>query len=161
MLFFTVATHPQHYYYAMLESAKKNDININVLGWRQKWNGFIWKFKLMEDALKKISPNELVMFIDAYDIIFLSDQTEIEYKFKKYNKRILFGATNNCESRLSLGCIFTKIFSNGKSLPKQPTKFDGINTGCYIGYANDLQNMFRQCRELYDLNVIKDDQKLI
>ena len=95
MKVYSVATHSQGYYSEYLESAKKHNIDLIILGFGQKWGGFIWRFKLLIDALKKLNKNEIVMFTDAYDVIFLTSNEEIEKKFKSFNTRILVGITKN------------------------------------------------------------------
>ena len=90
MHFITIATNAQHYFYSMKESAKRNNIKIEIRGWGKKWGGFIWKFKLMKDKLKHLPKKDIVMFFDAYDIIFMKNEKEIE-KVLEYGKKILFG----------------------------------------------------------------------
>jgi hypothetical protein len=74
----TVATHPDRYFNSLLDSAKKNNIEITVLGMGEKWQGFKWKLTLMKEFLKNNNPYEIVVFIDAYDVIFLQDLNKLK-----------------------------------------------------------------------------------
>lgn len=158
MYFITVATNPQHYFYSMQESAKRNNIKIEILGWGQKWQGFIWKFKLMKEKLSKLSKNEIVMFFDAYDVIFLKNEKEIEKVFLDYGKKILVGSI--CGS--SLEKYISNLVFGGDALPKKSTCFDGLNSGCYIGYVKNLYNLLDNICKIYDCEDAKlDDQKIM
>jgi hypothetical protein len=149
----TVATHPDRYYESMLDSAKKNNIDITVLGMGEKWQGFGWKFTKMIEYLEKVNMNELVMFIDAYDVIFLDNGKRIEEKFleikKKINFKILIGVdsipTNNLHKY-----AYKRIFSSNPH---------NINSGVYMGYAKDIYNVLLNIKKNNDLNNM-DDQKM-
>ena len=79
----TVATHPERYFNSLLDSAKKNNIEITVLGMGQKWQGFKWRLTLMKEFLKNNNPYEIIVFIDAYDVIFLQDLNKLKEEFIK------------------------------------------------------------------------------
>jgi hypothetical protein len=149
----TVATHPDRYYESMLDSAKKNDVDITVLGMGEKWQGFGWKFTKMVEYLEKINMNEIVMFIDAYDVIFLDNIKNIEEKFleikSKNNFKILLGVDlipNNILHKYA----YNKIFSSNPH---------NINSGVYIGYVKDIYSVLSDIRKNNDMNNM-DDQKM-
>ena len=73
----TVATHSQFYFPWLLESCKRYNTKIEVLGWGEKWKGFTWRFSLMIEYLKSLDPEEIVCFIDAYDVILLRPLEDI------------------------------------------------------------------------------------
>jgi hypothetical protein len=128
MKIITVATHPDRYYNSMLDSAKKNNIDLVVLGMGEKWQGLGWKLTKMLEYLEKINMTNIVMFVDAYDVIFLDNIIKIEEKFleikSKNNFKILIGVDlipNNSFHRYA----YKKAFS-----PKNP---HNINSGVYMG----------------------------
>ena len=157
MHFITIATNAQHYFYSMKESAKRNNIKIEILGWGKKWGGFIWKFKLMKDKLKHLPKKDIVMFFDAYDIIFMKNEKEIEKVFLEYGKKILFGSI--CGTSLE-NYISKKIFKAEES-PKKETCYDSLNSGCYIGYVENLYNLLNIICEQYDCLDKKLDDQII
>ena len=129
----TVATHPERYYESLLDSAKKNNIELVVLGMGEKWKGFVWRFDLILDFLKKIKEDEIILFIDAYDVIFLDNISNIEQKFleikKKNNFKILMGndlVPNNFLNNYT----YKKVYTNNN--PQR------INAGIYMGYVKDI-----------------------
>ena len=156
----TVATDPQHYYHSMVESARRNNINITILGWGQKWQGFIWKLKLIKDKLKFVDPNEIIMFIDAYDIIFLKDQNEIIKNFLSYKKNIVFGAVCGNKSKLEKK-VGDEIFYKKYNFPKKKSCFDKLNSGCYIGYAKNILDILNDICNLVDCNDEKIDDQVV
>ena len=149
MKVYCVATHSQGYYSEYLESAKKHNIDLIILGFGQKWGGFIWRFKLLIDALKKLNKNEIVMFTDAYDVIFLTSNEEIEKKFKSFNTRILVGITKNKNRFIEV--LEEEIFG---------TTF--LNAGMYMGYVSDILDLLTTICKYNDCNDINiDDQKVL
>jgi hypothetical protein len=161
MKFITVATDPQHYYYSMIESAKRNNIDLEILGWGKKWGGFIWRLKLLINYLQNLDKNEIVMFVDAYDIIFMKGPQEIENEFLSYDKNIVFGGL--CGENSYLEKKMTKlIFSKNLEFPEQETCFKALNAGCYIGYADSILDILTGICSRNDCRNKKlDDQKII
>lgn len=91
----TIATKENIGYYSLLvESCKKNNIELVVLGLGEKWTGFTMRFKLWLNYLNQLDDNEIVMINDAYDVIILENSEKIVKKFKKFNAYVVFG--NQC-----------------------------------------------------------------
>ena len=158
MHFITVATNPQHYFYSMKESAERNNIKIEILGWGKKWGGFICRFKLMKERLHQLPKKDIVMFFDAYDIIFMKNEKEIKKVFLEYGKKILVGSI--CGSILE-NYISNLVFG-GNGLQKKSTCFNGLNAGCYIGYVENLYNLLNNICKIYDCeNTNLDDQRIM
>uniref|UniRef100_A0A336MPH5 procollagen-lysine 5-dioxygenase n=1 Tax=Culicoides sonorensis TaxID=179676 RepID=A0A336MPH5_CULSO len=149
VLVFTVASEPNDGYLRYIRSAKHYNIPVTTLGLGQEWKGGDmnsqgggYKLNLLKDALKPFKNDEetIVLFTDAYDIIFTSSLSEIVEKFKKTEARVLISAENLLWPDLTLK-------------DKYP-KFDGpggwyLNSGMYIGYCNSVY-------ELLKANPIKD-----
>jgi len=91
----TVATKENIGYYSLLvESCKKNNIELIVLGLGEKWTGFTMRFKLWLQYLNTLDDNEVVMINDAYDVIIIENKEQILEKFKTFKKPVVFG--NQC-----------------------------------------------------------------
>jgi len=157
----TVATHEEGYFPALIESSRRNGIDIEVLGLRQNWNGFIWKYTLVMEALKEIPNEQIVCFVDAFDVILLGGIDEIIEKFKATGKEIIYAHENFCHSKESLICknALSSIFgdyktclSNGKGLP---------NSGTYIGYARMMKDLLPKLLEISRRDNISDDQVVL
>jgi hypothetical protein len=152
----TVATHPDRYFNSLLDSAKKNNIEITVLGMGEKWQGFKWKLTLMKEFLKNNNPYEIVVFIDAYDVIFLQDLNKLKEEFIKAKNikdfKIFIGVDSDLESPV-FKYAYNKIFM----VKKNPYK---INSGVYVGYAKDILDVIEEI-DRTNVENITDDQVLL
>ena len=83
----TVATSSELYFPYLVDSCKKNGIPLTVLGYGEKWTGFCFKFDKMIQYLKKLDPNDVVCFIDGYDVICVRNLNEITDVFLQLKKR--------------------------------------------------------------------------
>ena len=142
-----VATKPNiGYYQIMVESCKKNNIELVVLGLNKKWEGFTMRFKLWMDYLNTLDDNEIVMLNDAYDVVILQDSSIILNKFKKFNKRVIFA--------IQSGFLTEMLF------PKCLDKV--ICMGNIIGYVKDIKNIIKIIVENKDLwEKYKNDDQYI
>ena len=83
----TVATSSELYFPYLVDSCKKNGIPLTVLGYGEKWTGFCFKFDKMIQYLKKLDPNDVVCFIDGYDVICVRNLREMTDVFLQLKKR--------------------------------------------------------------------------
>jgi hypothetical protein len=128
----TVATETKQY----LPYLKKLLPELVILGMDTKWEGFIYKFKLIIEYTKNIDDNDIVCFIDAYDVLPTKKIVNIENKFKKFhemNTQIkMVIAYEFSENEFSE--IFSKnyfgLFNNNR-----------LNSGNYIGYSKDINHI--------------------
>jgi hypothetical protein len=107
-------------------------VNIKYL-YNSSWNGYMDKILYMIDTIKNIPDDDVVCFIDAYDVLINSTAYDILEKFKSYNCRILIGAELNCfpsdyKSQMDQVASILNL--------KTPNKY--INSGGYIGYKKNV-----------------------
>ncbi|KPM08141.1 endothelin-converting enzyme 2-like protein 2 [Sarcoptes scabiei] len=90
------------------------------------------KIILLREFLETIrDQNDLViLFTDSYDVIINGDRKDILKKFHSFDARIVFSAEKYCWPDSSLASKYPK--SNGKRY---------LNSGGFIGYANDLYEL--------------------
>lgn len=107
---------------------------------RKPGGGF--KVNLFKQALEpyKDDQDKIIVFTDAYDVIFLSDLRHIVEKFKTTGARILFSAEGFCWPREDLADQY----------PEVPKGKRYLNSGLYMGYASDLY-------KLLNYKTIQDD----
>jgi len=153
----TVTTHNERYFPVLKQSCKYNNLDLVVLGFGEKWQGFTWKFKLMIDYLKTIDENEIVIFVDAYDVIALQDANTIEKRFKQYSSYLtkIITGWERAKSPL-IEYLSSLIF--GKCMNRR------INSGCYIGICKNILYILRDLFNKFDLNSNKmeyNDQVLL
>ena len=131
----TVATHSQSYFPFLLESCERYGAELVVLGFNQPWRGFNQKNILMKEYLDTLASDEIVCFIDAYDVILLRPLEDLETLFVNFNKitgaRIIVGCDLTINGNATLFGRFYFGACNNKY----------VNSGTYIGYATDLRDM--------------------
>lgn len=134
-------------------SCKRYNADLTVLGYNQEWKGFAWRFSLLQEYLDNQLPNEIICFIDAYDVMLLRDPNKMEELFKKfkklYNTKIIVA-----EDKASPLIQFFLGLTFGKCGPYN------INAGTYIGEAKDIKNMINDIKKI-DNNITADDQVLL
>jgi len=152
----TVATDNKGYFKWLEESCKRYNVNLIKLGWEKKWEGYSWKFTLMIDFLKSVDENELIIFIDGYDVLLLRPLDDIENLFNTIiqisNKKIIISSENN-HNNLGMYIGSMIYFSNCKSFQ--------INSGTYMGRAKDLLMILNTISNSSNFADYKDDQELM
>ena len=146
-----VATKPNIGYYNILkQSCKKNNIDLITLGLGMKWDNFTLKFKLWKEYIFQLDDTEIVMINDAYDVIILQDSNIILKKFKKFNKKIVFG--------IQSGFFNDLLFA-------QPVKCTEniICTGNIIGYVKYLKKFINKIYKYKKIwkELKYDDQEIV
>lgn len=151
----TIATHNEGYYSALKKSAELNNYDLITLGWGQKWEGFIMKYKLLLENINKYDDNDIIILIDAYDVLVIGNKEDVINKFKKFNKPILISKDGYTGESI-FNYVHDKIFDTCNNYR--------ICAGLMMGYVWALKKLiiemcgenFNKCKEL---NI--DDQVLI
>lgn len=151
----TIATHNEGYYNALKKSAKMNNYNLITLGWGKKWEGFIMKYKLLIEILNIFDDNDIIILIDAYDVIVTDNKSIVIEKFKKFNRPILLSKDGYTGNSI-FNYIHDKIFEEYNNYH--------ICAGLMMGYVWALRKLiFLMCGEELEkckqLNL--DDQILL
>tara|TARA_Y100000310_G_scaffold343751_1_gene452842 strand:- start:1380 stop:2279 length:900 start_codon:yes stop_codon:yes gene_type:complete len=84
--FYTVATHSPSGFERLMQSAEFYGIDLTVLGVGQQWVGQGQKINLFKNELAKLNDDDIVGFVDGFDIVFLTHETEIEKKFHELTR---------------------------------------------------------------------------
>ena len=158
----TVATDKKGYYKWLEASCKRYNVDLITLGMNQKWQGFTMKYILLINYLKTIDRNELIIFIDAYDVLLLRPLDDIEELFnnivKITNKKIIVSMDgSNIYSLNSIDNILYKLenlyFGKCKSL--------SINAGTYMGRVKDILDILYEMTNDLNIDPSLDDQILM
>lgn len=155
----TVSTHSDYYFPYLIKSCKKNGKELTVLAFGEKWKGFNWRFKLVIDYLKNIKKDDIVCFVDGFDVICTRKLNQLEKVFfnlkNKYNCKIIVGehkmiVNNNFSSFCEI--LLKYYFGECKNV--------SLNAGTYIGQVKDLIEILETIYNTFPLNNA-DDQKLL
>jgi hypothetical protein len=148
----TVATQSKYYFPYLIESIKKNNNKLKVLGFNQEWKGFNWKFNLMKTELNSYKLDDIVCFVDGYDVMCVRDLNLLINEFIKIKQRenckIIAGFDNvpNKINKLITNLYFTNNINEIV-----------INSGTYIGYVKDILDILNTL----DQDASADDQILL
>lgn len=98
-----------------------------------KWNGYFDKVLFVLNAIKNIPDNEIVCFVDGFDVLAIGESDEIKDKFLKFDCDVLCGAELNCWPGAYLG-KYNNI--------KHDTGFRYLNSGGFIGYKHAIMKIY-------------------
>lgn len=138
--------------WALNQSAAQYGIKVHNLGKGLDWNdpmeGYAGmpKISAVREFVKDIPPDDVVLFMDAYDTVFVDDAQTILERFKGFNVDILFGAEEHHWPDHNIKYQFPE-------LPDTPYQY--LNSGLYIGYAGPLFDFLSSKANIPDMG---DDQ---
>uniref|UniRef100_A0A7N8Y4N9 Procollagen-lysine,2-oxoglutarate 5-dioxygenase 1 n=1 Tax=Mastacembelus armatus TaxID=205130 RepID=A0A7N8Y4N9_9TELE len=134
----TVATKETDGFRRFLRSAKH--FNYTVLGRGEKWRGGNYmsapgggqKVRLLKTALEEIkNEDEVILFIDSYDVVFASGPKELLKKFQQSRHKVVFSSE-------------TLIWPDRHLEDKHPHVREGnrfLGSGGFIGYVPKVREM--------------------
>lgn len=148
----TVATKSEGFFGALKQSARRHNIHLKVLGWGLPWTGFGTRVNWIRDFLETLPPEDVVLLIDAYDVILLQDSATIMRKYKSFDKPLVMSVQRWpteiytwLQSRLFFGHV------------------DGytLNGGAYMGKVWALKELQDAMCSGKQCDVGVDDQKML
>ena len=131
----TVATHQGGYFPYLIQSCARMGAKLNVLGWGEKWQGFTWRYMLMKHYLETLDDNEVVCFIDSFDVLLLRPLDELERFFLHFHQATGARIVVGCDKPGNSFYYFLRQWVFGTCQMKP------INGGTYIGFAKDIKRM--------------------
>lgn len=155
MRIITVATHSDGYMPVLNESCAKFGLHMDVLGAGQKWQGFVWRQRLIKQFLRdlvynKLQRDELIVFVDAYDVLCLQNEKTITERFAKFEKDIVL--SSEFQSPLLLDYVYKRIYGT-------PCGGHKINGGMYMGKSAALLEWLELLDQIPELKGENDDQR--
>lgn len=148
-----VATHEERYFSTLLRSLKKRNIDYDVLGWGEKWDGFMMKYRLMVKWLKKRNPSEIIVFLDSFDSVVIGNPQITEKAFRNSGYNIIFSSPSKAENHIIGKYIRMKMFGTPIATFEQHK-----NAGMYIAYAGPLLEFLQ---ELLSVCTTNDDERCL
>lgn len=119
-----------------LESAIAHGINVSLLGWNVPWKGLSQKLEAVYRLTKSLSPHDVILFADAYDVLFADSTDKLLRHFLRMNASIVFSAECGCWPH-----IVENKDTCFNGYPPSPTKARYLNSGAWIGYAAEAAGM--------------------
>ena len=149
MTIYTMSNKNNHHLKRLLNSAEYYGITLNVIR-PNEWPNNLKKISLIQEALDQHQETDLVMVVDAWDVIFSADEETIFKKFKTFNADVVFSA--QCA-----GNLWARMFKEEKNseesyrrkLPSSPTIYNSLCAGSFIGYAGKLSEIVKNMLHKY------------
>jgi hypothetical protein len=135
--FYTVATYAPSGFERLVQSADFYGIDLTVLGEGLEWVGFGQKVNLFKTELDKLEDDDVVGFVDGFDVVFLASEGEILEKFHGLNAKVVFGAEEACAPDASLVNRFP--LEGGYDYRDHNYRF--LNSGNFIGEVGELKKI--------------------
>lgn len=124
----TVATGAHKNLEKLKHTCEKHQIELHVIGMGRPYYGNATKFIYFAEYLESLDDEDIVMFIDAHDVLIVADKQEILDKFMAMHVPFVMAAEKNA---------FPDIYTF--PYPPSPTPFRYINSGTYIGYVGIIK----------------------
>ncbi|WP_422359124.1 glycosyltransferase domain-containing protein [Reichenbachiella sp.] len=136
----TIATDHNHHLERLLVSARHFGIDIIQLGQGRKYQSHNDKTRWLLEYFEGLDDDEIVLYTDGYDSVFLSDLDYIEKEFLKMNHPFVMGTEQNfnCDASPLKKLDFYLTYPKGK----KPYRF--LNAGGYIGRVGYVRDMLKR-----------------
>jgi hypothetical protein len=158
----TYATKKAQYYDSLEDSCSKFNYELVTLGLNTTWHGMSDKIKAVKEYLDTLDDqDQLVLVVDAYDVIACRDSKEIESVFSSCfdQKHVIFNAERPSSSYY-LTWLWNRSYS---SKTMGDTKYNKLNAGVVMAKTKVLKEFYQSLiheNNLYNTHA-KSDQKLI
>ncbi len=141
-----------------VESTIREGHDLVILGWGDKWLGLSQKLLAAQSFAATLPANDLLLFTDAFDVLFQGKPDRIQKAFEEIHTEILF--SGEC------GCWPHVMEDRGKACfdayPPAPTPYRYLNSGTWIGRAAPAAAMLRAVIDSAGGNFLNaNDQKLV
>ncbi len=127
--------------WALDQSTKRHGINYTNLGKGIHWHGGTMegqgggqKINLVRNHIQSLPDDDIVLFVDGYDVFFSDDLATISERFRGFNCDILFAAEKDCWPLANIASQF----------PMTPTPYKYLNSGVYMGKVRHLKTFFNE-----------------
>ena len=123
-----------------VESAVRNGVDLRVLGWGVKWEGLSQKLAAALAAVDALPADCVVLFTDAYDVLFAASGAKMRRDFLALDQPLVFAGECGCWPQVQR--------DRGKTCrdlyPKSPTPYRYLNSGAWMGRAGVAARFLRR-----------------
>lgn len=161
MRFVTVASEDTPELRYLLNSCEHFGVRMEVVGMGRPYLGNGTKMVYLQQYLKRVSPDEVVLFTDAYDSFFVKPVDDLLSVFQRFDAPLVMTAEDNFYMRItSLKMLLLNLPYKWK-YPRSQGRYPAyryLNSGGFIGYAGYLLELLEQWR--IDKTLYSDQQIL-
>ena len=103
------------------------------LGWEQPWVGFGRKTLDIRRAIDDLPDDALVLSVDPFDVVFLTDLDELAARYQPYHGKYVCGSL---KLGRGLAAVYNTEFNkSGQRVPHTEFGYDHLNTGTWMANA--------------------------
>jgi hypothetical protein len=147
----TVATKQHPMLDLLIQQVKDAGITLTILGlelnktigWEATGNLGL-KLKLVHDFVNTLPSEDVVLFMDAYDVLFKGNTKDILERYTTFKKSLVFGAETAC---------FPDEFYSKYPEHTMDYPFRYLNSGLFIGKVGTLRECFQNYEYVDGINV--------
>jgi hypothetical protein len=121
----------------LLRSCQYFDIPLNTLIASPNYSDHNLKDQILLQFLDRIPRGDYILFVDGYDSFFLTSLQEIQSKFERSNREILFSAEMNCWPDE----LLKEQYISDKNHFQSPYKY--LNSGGFIGPNHLIKHLLQ------------------
>jgi GR25 family glycosyltransferase involved in LPS biosynthesis len=93
------------------------------------------KVNILREYVETLPDNDVLLFTDAYDILYNDTIDVITKRYLEFKKKVVFGAEEWCWPDKKLAPKFKKIKDPNK------TKYQYLNSGMFMGVVSEIKEM--------------------
>jgi len=154
----TVATDHEGFLHSLRGSAKLFGYELTILGLGQPWGGFVWRWKLLLEALGNLPANDPVVILDGYDTIFTAPAALLEDELRKHSTPTIFAGVEHRREHCTWPFWKLTQFFSLMYFGTQPPL---TNAGVLLGRAGLLKDLCREVLEQAEVTGERDDQRIL
>ena len=132
-----------------IRSLQKYNYDYKIVGTGVKWENFMTKIKGCLDYIRTLDPTQLIVIVDAYDVLATGPSDELVKKYQSYGKSLVVGSETYCGAN----CI--PVDNWWQSRPQGKIRY--ANGGFYMGPVSKILQILNFMLVLG----IKDDQEAL
>jgi len=131
----TYATGTSLYLSYFIMSCAKYKISPTILDWGQSYRGLGARLKVVNTALAQLAAHSShVLFVDAYDVIFVENLNSIFSKYSEMNHPLILSTEKNCFPDIEKAHLYPSCDS--------PYRF--VNGGGWMGETQYILDVFQK-----------------
>ncbi len=134
------------------------NIPLQIIGWGEEWKGLGQKLTGITNAVQQLPDNTIVMFTDAYDILFTRNASDLLRRYRSFSgSPLIFSAECGCSPQSDYDPMLCL-----HDYPSAPTLYRYLNSGAWIGLARDVRRFLQAVlSDAGEGAVLANDQELV
>ena len=154
----TYANKSNFYFPYLLKSSNKFNYPLKILGWETEWKGYCTKFTKEYEYLKTFENKEkYVLFVDAWDVIFVKDYNELVNQVLQLDYDLIVSSNViNYEDQKKDYLRYIQNYGTQKTFGSD-NLYNTVNSGVYIIKINKFMDMVDKMM----VNDGMDDQEIL